>query len=156
MTIATPSPVRTAASVLLALYLVLLAGLTLRPVSEDTNQSLRVNLRPFATIGPALRLGPGSFPFRVLVGNFVAFVPLGILLPLVRRRTGPAFVVLVGIGLSSTIELAQLAISLALGYGYRSADIDDVIVNTAGTMAGVALVLIVRFAARLMAFAQGR
>jgi glycopeptide antibiotics resistance protein len=83
-------------------------------------------------------------------------VPLGILLPLVRRRTGPAFVVLVGIGLSATIELAQLAISLALGYGYRSADIDDVIVNTAGTVAGLALVLIVRFAARLMAFAQGR
>jgi glycopeptide antibiotics resistance protein len=42
------------------------------------------------------------------------------------------------------------------GRQVRSADIDDVIVNTAGTVAGVALVLIVRFAARLMAFAQGR
>jgi len=156
MTIVAPSPVRTAASVLLALYLVLLAGLTLRPVSEDTNQSLRVNLRPFATIGAAITLGPGSFSFRVLVGNLIAFVPLGILAPLVRRHTSAVFVVLVGIGLSATIELAQLAISLALGHGYRSADIDDVIVNTAGTLAGLALVLMVRFAARLLAFAQGR
>jgi glycopeptide antibiotics resistance protein len=152
MTAATATTaVRTLASILLVLYLVVLAALTLRPASEDTNQSLRVNLRPFATIGPALRLGPGSFSYGVLVGNFVAFLPLGMLVPLVRRRSSWLAVVLIGFGLSTAIELTQLAISLAVGYGYRSADIDDVIVNTSGTAVGLAAVVIVGTSVRTLA-----
>lgn len=145
------TPVRTLSSILLVAYLIMLATLTLRPASEDTNQSLRVNVRPFATIGPALRLGPGSFSYRVLVGNFIAFLPLGILVPLVRPRSSWVAVVVIGFGLSALVELVQLAISLAVGYGYRSADVDDVIVNTSGTVVGLAAVVIVRKAVGILA-----
>jgi len=38
--------------------------------------------------------------------------------------------------LSAAIELGQLAISLWLGYAYRSTDVDDVILNTIGAVLG--------------------
>jgi glycopeptide antibiotics resistance protein len=123
---------------LLVVYVVVLAVLTLRPVGTDVESHLRINLRPWATIGTALRLGPGSFPFRILVGNLLAFVPLGLLLPAARLVAWP-FVILAGMVLSIAIEATQYGLSLYVGHGYRAADIDDVIVNTAGTVVGLAL-----------------
>jgi glycopeptide antibiotics resistance protein len=123
---------------LLLFYLVLLVVLTLRPVGADADSTLRVNLRPWATIGPALRLGPGSFPFSILVGNLLAFVPLGLLLPAVSRRFAWPLVILAGFVLSALIELTQYGLSLYLGHGYRAADVDDVILNVAGTIIGLA------------------
>lgn len=130
--------------VLLALYIGVLLLLTFVPGTEDTTRNVRVNTRPFGSILPALRLGPGSFSFRQLVGNVIAFVPLGILLPLaVGRPTRSFLLVLVSaIALSAAIELGQLAISLELGYGYRAADVDDVILNTIGALVGYTTLVI--------------
>jgi len=58
----------------------------------------------------ALRLGPRSVSFRLLIGNIAAFVPFGILLPLVVRTRWSAAVVLIG-ALWLCIELGQLAVS---------------------------------------------
>lgn len=127
------------ALLLLLAYLALLAVLTLRPVGADAESNLRLNLSPFATIGPALRLGPGSFPFRILVGNLLAFMPLGLLLPTAFRRIPWLAVIAAGFVLSVAIESAQLGLSLYLGFGYRAADVDDVIVNVAGTVVGLVL-----------------
>ncbi|MEP7360741.1 MAG: VanZ family protein [Chloroflexota bacterium] len=124
---------------LLLVYLVVLAFLTLRPVGADVESNVRVNLRPFATIWPALRHGPGTFVFANLMGNLLAFVPLGILLPLAFRRLAWPLVIVAGLVLSSSIEVTQFLISNNLGHGYRAADIDDVIVNGAGTVVGLAL-----------------
>ena len=129
---------RLALALLLA-YLVVLAILTLRPVGADIESNVRVNLKPFATILPALRHGPGTFVFASLVGNVLAFVPLGLLLPLGVRRIPWPLVILAGAALSAAIELTQYTLSTNLGYGYRRADIDDVIVNVAGTVVGLAL-----------------
>lgn len=129
---------------LLVSYLVLLALLTLRPVGADADSTLRLNLTPWATIGPALRLGPGSFPFSILVGNLLAFVPLGLLLPAVNRRISWPFVILAGLALSVAIELAQYGLSLHVGHGYRAADVDDVIVNVCGTIVGLTLFAILQ------------
>ena len=134
---------------LLVLYLVLLAVLTLRPVGADVDSHLRLNLRPFATIGPALRLGPGSFPFQILVGNLLAFVPLGLLLPAANRRIVWPLVILAGFTLSAAIELTQYGLSLYVGHGYRAADVDDVIVNACGTIVGLTLFAILQFGASL-------
>src|SRR3990170_9132615 len=98
---------RIVAVAVLVLYLLLLFLLTFRPVGSDADSAVRVNLRPLATIGPALRLGAGSFPFNVLVGNLLAFVPLGLLLPAANRRIGWPLVVLAGFALSAAIELTQ-------------------------------------------------
>lgn len=138
------------ALLLLVLYLVLLAVLTLRPAGgAGEDSALRLNLRPWATIGPALRLGPGSFPFRILVGNLLAFVPLGLLLPAASRRIAWPLVILAGLALSAAIEITQYGLSLYVGHGYRAADIDDVIVNVAGTILGLTLFAILHFGAAL-------
>ena len=138
------------ALLLLLAYLALLAVLTLRPVGADVDTNLRLNLKPFATIGPALRHGPGSHVFATLLGNLVAFTPLGILLPSAFRRIPWVAVIAAGLALSVAIETAQLGLSLYLGFGYRAADVDDVIVNVAGTIVGLALVGIVQLIGSLV------
>lgn len=139
---------------LLLLYLVVLAILTLRPVGADIESNVRVNLKPFATILPALRHGPGTFVFASLVGNVLAFVPLGLLLPMAVRRIPWPLVIVGGAALSAAIELTQYALSTNLGYGYRRADIDDVIVNVFGTIVGLTLYAIVRLAVSLVRWAR--
>jgi glycopeptide antibiotics resistance protein len=75
-------------------------------------------------------------------GNFVMLLPLGIYLPLLYRRLRKPvsfFVVaficfLISVG----IELLQLATS------YRSTDVDDVVLNTAGSCAGFIIFLVLR------------
>ena len=131
-------------------YLVVLAVMTLRPVGADVESNVRVNLKPFATILPALRHGPGTFVFASLVGNVLAFVPLGLLLPLALRRIPWIVVIIAGALLSAAIELTQYALSTNLGYGYRRADIDDVIVNVFGTVVGLALFGVASLAGWLM------
>jgi glycopeptide antibiotics resistance protein len=135
---------------LLVAYLVLLALLTLRPVGADIDSSIRINLKPWATIGPALRLGPGTVQFRILIGNLIAFMPFGLLLPTAFRRIPWPLVILAGIALSSAIEATQYGVSVYLGHGYRRADIDDVIVNVAGTIVGLALFGVLALGANLL------
>ncbi len=135
---------------LLVAYLVVLAILTLRPVGADIESNVRVNLKPFAPILPALRHRPGTFVFAGLVGNLLAFVPLGLLLPLAVRRIPWLLVIIAGAALSAAIELTQYALSTNLGYGYRRADIDDVIVNVTGTAVGLALYAVLKLAGSLV------
>ena len=105
----------------------------------------RLNLEPFATIDRALELGPRSVSFRLMIGNIAAFVPFGILLPLVVRTRWSAAVVLIGaLWLAAAIELGQLAISYWIGFAYRSTDIDDVILNVLGTALGYLTFLAIR------------
>jgi glycopeptide antibiotics resistance protein len=146
----TVSPWQQTAVMLLALYLLVLLLLTFLPGTEDTSRNVRVNLNPFGSIRPALRLGPDSFSYRQLVGNIVAFVPLGILLPLVRPRISWAAVLLIGFALSLAIELGQLAVSLYVGYGYRAADVDDVILNVTGTAIGLLIVTVAAAGGRVL------
>ena len=135
---------------LLLVYLVVLAFLTLRPVGADLDSNVRLNLKPFATILPALRHGPGTFAFTILIGNVLAFVPLGLLLPLAFRRIAWLLVIPAGAALSAAIEITQYALSTNLGYGYRRADIDDVIVNVFGTTLGLTLYGVVQLTASIV------
>ena len=66
-----------------------------------------------------------------LAGNVLGFIPLGIMLPVLRplfARAGRT--VLAGLLLSAAVEGLQLALRVG------SCDIDDVILNTAGAAAG--------------------
>ncbi|MEO8625169.1 MAG: VanZ family protein [Candidatus Limnocylindrales bacterium] len=135
---------------LLIMYLVVLAVLTLRSVGADVDSNVRLNLKPFATILPALRHGPGSFVFGNLIGNVLAFVPLGLLLTVAFRRVPWPLVILAGAALSTAIETTQYVLSINLGHGYRAADIDDVIVNVCGTVVGLALYGVSALAASLI------
>lgn len=78
-------------------------------------------------------------PFRVLHsdfeswGNMFMFIPFGALLVLLSKKCQNLYVTLLaGAGLSLFIELLQL-------FSVRITDIDDVILNTAGTLCGFIL-----------------
>lgn len=43
---------------------------------------------------------------------------------------------MVGLAVSLAVELLQLGISMYLGYTYKIADVDDLILNTAGVALG--------------------
>ena len=95
------------------------------------------SITPFATIRMSLAAGWGSAMGRVLIGNVLAFVPLGLLAPAVDRRwDGWIRVLALGLIASTAIELSQLAWDLFVGLPWRAADVDDVIVNAAGTVLG--------------------
>lgn len=53
-------------------------------------------------------------------------------------------VVIGAVGLSAAIELGQLAISMWLGYAYRSTDVDDIILNTLGAVVGYTAFVAIR------------
>ena len=68
---------------------------------------------------------------KQIVGNFIMLLPLGIFLPLLYKRISNFFLVLVvSFLVSTTIELLQLVTS------FRSADVDDIFLNTLGACTG--------------------
>lgn len=104
---------------------------------------------PFETIRSSLEQG-WNFPAgKFLAGNIGAFVPLGVLAPLLsaRWRTWPR-AILLGVVASLAVELTQLVISLAMGFPWRVADVDDLILNTLGTVIGFGLWWVGRLAVR--------
>ena len=71
--------------------------------------------------------------------NIVMFVPFGVLVPLMwPRARGARRLFGYAAAASSTIELSQLILGLTLG-SRRTVDINDLISNTAGAMAGLAM-----------------
>ena len=137
-----------------AVYLVVLIGLLFTPfpippwtrLPEESLMGYRpwpypwVNIVPFETIGVALRFGLDWQEGRVLVGNVLAFAPLGIFLPLLWPRWRSLVAVTgAAVGISLAVEITQVALSVLLGFPYRVADIDDVIINVLGVALGYAI-----------------
>lgn len=92
---------------------------------------------PFSTIGSAFGeawdLGAG----RYLAGNITAFVPLGLLAPMLSDRWRSwRRALLIGLGVSALIEATQFGLSLGMGFPWRVADVDDLLLNTVGTLVG--------------------
>lgn len=71
---------------------------------------------------------------KQMIGNAIMLLPLGIFIPLLnrrRRKISAFFIVLfISFAVSVGIEVLQLATN------YRSADVDDVILNTSGACIG--------------------
>ncbi len=105
---------------------------TIINILNDTDELeyTRVNLKPFQTIRFYLfsHRVPAVVAFRNIVGNILAFVPIGILIPLLRRDLSLGLTFLAGFGLSACIEATQFITGLG------SADIDDIILNVFGAM----------------------
>lgn len=125
---------RLAVSALFYLYMAGVLWVTVLPVLSvigvhHTYQPMV--LEPFRD----LRLGYGN-ALRQLLLNALMTVPLGFLWPLVRRRSGLLRAVGAAFLLSLCIELVQPLLPTA-----RTADITDLICNTAGGLAGYVLYL---------------
>ena len=140
---------------LLALYIGWIISMTFfpLPIRADVihrlsaGQGIFYNVVPFRVIVRQVEsiMHPASHHstyeyVRQLAGNVIVFVPFGLLLPLAAPSLGRLRrVLLAGLALSLTIELGQLVVSLTLGYSYRIADVDDVILNLTGVLLGYGL-----------------
>lgn len=132
---------------IVVLYLSALAAVTLEPnrpsrmVAESMVRfELRPNLASLTCSSASLPRGSTaqSFCVRNARGNLLLFIPLGILLPLVWRRLRFWKGIQIAIALSCSIELLQF-LSMAWG-SYRTADVNDVVLNVLGACLGLVLV----------------
>lgn len=132
-------------------YLLCLATLTLTPnrssrlrAEATVGIELHPNLASLTCSSAILPRAPNARAFCVqnAAGNVLLFFPLGILLPLVWSHLRFWRAIQIAIALSFSIELAQY-LSSAWG-SYRSADVNDVILNVLGACLGLVLVYLLR------------
>jgi glycopeptide antibiotics resistance protein len=115
------------------LFVTLTPGLPTRAPLEA-----RLHVRPFETIAVYLHKGGAEMMVNV-VGNVVAFMPLGLLWALLREgRTSARRVTLLSAGVSLLIETLQFVSQR------RVADVDDVFLNTIGGVLGYVLYRVLR------------
>lgn len=133
-------------SILFLLYLLLLLFLTMYSRFYGRGHIHRsMNLIPLKTILQYLNANINrNIIVTNLLGNVVAFMPMGFLLPLVSKKFSGFFrAVLLTAGFSLLIETAQYIL------GVGAADIDDLILNTAGGLLGFLIFLACRMAYNL-------
>jgi glycopeptide antibiotics resistance protein len=115
---------------ILAGYLVFLLDIALFRFPSTNPQA---NWVPFRTMINDWHQGGQEFVVN-FVGNVVAFVPIGLLPPLIRvRRTTVRQMALLSLAISLTIEVGQYI------SGRRVPDVDDLILNTVGGVLGAVL-----------------
>jgi glycopeptide antibiotics resistance protein len=127
------------------LHIVVVAWLTILPlpIGEEAVARARMlatydhNAVPIATLELQLTGGLSRFELRQWIGNLLLLLPLGIYGPIrwpALRAAGA--VVGVGAAASAAIELGQLGLAIGYGFPVRVADVDDVLLNTAGVVLG--------------------
>ncbi|WP_231686781.1 VanZ family protein [Bacillus sp. JCM 19034] len=99
------------------------------------------NLIPFRSIYRISMFSPTIMdPIRILIGNIILFIPFGILLAAIfPKLRHSAIVILFGFMTSCCIEICQFL------FTYRVANIDDVLLNTSGTLIGYYLFSVLYF-----------
>lgn len=135
LTTGTPWPRALVASALEAGIVASLLGigaLTLRP--SVVNESGAANLIPFRSLFESFEIGPFWTQIVLIdwAANVILYVPLGLFVALRFRRLSPWVWLVATVALTAMIEIAQF---VALN---RSADINDVTMNTIGGMCGFA------------------
>lgn len=126
--------VRTAADILFGIYIAVLLRLTIfrHAISPSDLFGGDVNLKIFTELIALIKRGGAYYFYRLLLGNIAAFIPLGAYLAL-RTNIKLWAVTLTGTAVSLAIELTQFTFAVGV------CEIDDVILNTAGTFIGAAL-----------------
>jgi glycopeptide antibiotics resistance protein len=131
--------IRWLAGIGLALWLAAGLLLTLAPVVPPPGLVVRPNVEPLHTIAIYLANLDSPFWVRQFVGNLLLLLPVGLLAPIaIPALDGWIRVLVVGFALSVAIELAQLWIP------NRMADVDDVLLNVTGALAGYAVLNLAR------------
>lgn len=144
------TPVRALIALVAVAHVVILANVALFPIPVDPvllaagraaaatpSGDGRLELIPFATIGPVLAGDALPSVTRIAILNAFVLAPAGVYLPLLfrslRDRRG---LILIAVAGGFSVEASQLAISTVLGFRYRTIDVDDVILNTIGIVVG--------------------
>jgi glycopeptide antibiotics resistance protein len=127
---------RLISALFLGAWLLATLAFTLRAAHPLPGQVITDNLVPFTTVRIYLAHLDSPFWQSQLVGNVLLLLPLGLLGPLALPWLGRWWRALLVASLFSTcIELTQLAIP------DRSADVDDVLLNSIGALLGYILLL---------------
>lgn len=141
------------------LYMTAVAALTLFPMIYDrayvtpgNNFENCIQIIPFYTIGNMIRYGIPAYAAIQIFGNLIMTIPFGAALPIligneVKRHRKPFFAVFAVI-LPLKIELTQLTLDIVLNTYYRTMDVDDIILNTAGVFIGYGLCVLMKKAYR--------
>jgi glycopeptide antibiotics resistance protein len=123
-----------------AVYLILLVWVIIFKtdiagvIASAHSMERAINLVPFG----ASVIANGKVYLPEIIENVIAFMPLGLFVALLSKRGGVPKAVLWGLGASLLFEAAQYL------FGIGSADITDVITNTAGALLGALLWLALR------------
>lgn len=138
---------RTALQVFFAFYATQVAALTFFPIpidpdvlaSERAMSALGFGQSNNFTLFETLRETPPRAFTTQIFGNLILLFPLGLLAPLVWRRFQSARnAAALVVATTLAIETTQLLASLALGFTFRSFDVDDLWLNSLGGFAGAA------------------
>ncbi|MDD4151929.1 MAG: VanZ family protein [Candidatus Gracilibacteria bacterium] len=129
-------------------YIVSLLAITIFPIPIKGLKEIGIyggqnnNFIPFASI---IEIGTNEnlsnyIKIKQILGNIVLFIPMGFFVPFIWKKY--IFIkksIFVGLISSLSIEITQYIISLILGFNYKSADIDDILLNTIGFIFGIIL-----------------
>ncbi|AOL97840.1 VanZ family protein [Bacillus subtilis] len=94
------------------------------------------NFIPFYFFVDIYHEGLQPYVIRSIGGNLILLMPVGLLFPLLFNKLNVKRILLTGFFISLFIELIQLSFSVYIGTIYRSFDVDDLILNTLGTLIG--------------------
>ncbi|WP_316274515.1 VanZ family protein [Bacillus halotolerans] len=94
------------------------------------------NFIPFYFFVDIYHEGLQYYVIRSIGGNLILLMPVGLLFPLLFNKSNVKRILLTGFFISLFIELIQLSFSVYIGTIYRSFDVDDLILNTLGTLIG--------------------
>ena len=116
-----------------------IAGMTRMP-GDGGIEWLMLNLVPIRGLVRVIQHQSWEQIVHEHVGNLLLLAPFTLLGPVLWPRLRAwRWALALGVAISASIELLQLALCALLQDPYRSVDIDDVIVNTAGALLGYAL-----------------
>jgi glycopeptide antibiotics resistance protein len=129
------------ASYVAVVVLIVLMPFPIKLMPGEPCLDIPVNLVPFANIIDAWRAHMGTdhqmYFFRLVLGNILLFVPLGFLAPVLWERVRKTRVAaMLFLAVPICIEFIQLINGWRIGSMYRSVDIDDVLLNFMGALAG--------------------
>jgi hypothetical protein len=126
-----PRPLRTGVRIVLAVYLLVLAWLSLRPL--PVSWTYPPNLTPFASVHQALRLG-GVTALRQVASGLLPLAPFGVLFPLAGGRLGSTWLPSL---LRTAGGAALLATALEILEGWAPghvSNVDDILLGTLGAI----------------------
>lgn len=119
---------------LLLIFIIYITGLLSQTIIPKSGTIKGFNMIPFKIIiDSIIEYNNGNIYYFIisLLGNICIFIPLGFILPLIYKLKDKQ-IILIGFLLSFSIEFIQI-------FQLRYVDIDDLILNTLGTIIGLLL-----------------
>lgn len=105
-------------------------------IGSDMGYAISANFVPLKSIILMLKYSSLYTIVTQIGGNVLISVPYGFLLGVVIKKINPAKFFAPAFAFPFVIEFSQLFVGMAIGYSYRSFDVDDFILNILGAYIG--------------------